>query len=392
MGKRMYRRGTKAASLVLAVLMILPVFGCKKKKKDIRTGLTYDGESFWVNEDEKYASLVTSVQNVCHSYNIPMSLLIATDQDVILAAGLISLETDGKTKVNPYSVYEMGSVTKTFTAVAIMQLVEKGELQLSDTLDKFWPEYRSAASISVDDLLRMQSGLVDYQGEIDYGLENPTDILHDDCGLTDDQLVEGIFTKGVRNAPKSSMEYCNTNYYLLALIIEKITGKTYDEYLKKNIFKPCGMDHTSSCTKGDITCGPDLDDLAPEFLEFAKEFTDENLNMDCVHIARGCGDVHSCTADMLAFDRALMSGKLISQESLDLMMDFDMETITENVAYGRGLYKQNRHFGHSGNTMRYNTANVFVDTQKYGRLYIICLIPRDGMDADALASMIADAL
>ena len=391
MGKRMYRRGTKAASLVFAVLMILPVFGCKKKK-DIRKGLTYDGESFWVNEDEKYASLVTSVQGLCDAYDMPMSLLIATDQDVVLAAGLISLETDGKTQVNPYSVYEMGSVTKTFTAVAIMQLVEKGKLHLSDTLDQFWPEYRNAAAITVDDLLCMQSGLVDYQGEIDYGLENPSEIFHDDCGLTDDQLVEGIFTKGVRNPPRSTFEYCNTNYYLLALIIEKVTGQSYDEYLKKNIFKPCGMDHTSSCTKGDVTCGPDLDVLSPDMQEYIKEITDENLNMDCVHIARGCGDIHSCTADMLAFDRALMSGKLISQESLDLMMAFNMEFTMDSVAYGRGLYKQNLHFGHSGRTMLYNTSNLFVDTQKYGRLYIICLIPREGADAEALASMIADAL
>ena len=382
----------KAASLILAVTMVLPALGCKKKKKDIRDGLKYDGDSFWVNEEEKYASLAESVQNLCNANGKPMSLIVATDEDVILAAGTVSMETDGKTKVNPYTVYEMGSVTKTFTAVAIMQLVEKDKLKLTDTLNTFWPEYPNAAKISVDDLLCMQSGLVDYQGEIDYGLEKETDILHDSCGLTDDQLVEGIFLKGCLNPPRSYAQYCNTNYYLLALIIEKVSGKSYDEYLKKNIFEPCGMDHTSSCTKGDVTCPPYLEDMPSSMLEILQDYVDENFYMDCVHIARGCGDIHSCTADMLAFDRALMNGKLISKESLDLMMDFDMNNSMNGMAYGRGLYKENLHYGHSGNTMMYNTTNIFVDTPKYGRLYIICLMPTMGTDADSLVSIIADAL
>ena len=381
-------RSAKVVSAVILVSMLFSFPGCHNKSEDILDGLERESECFWTSKDDKYASLISDLEALCSDCELPLSVMVATDTDVIFAAGLNSTETDGKTNVNPYTVYEMGSVTKTITAVAVFQLIEKGKLSLTDTLDRFWPEYEKAAEITVENLLYMKSGMLDYQLELDYGngINDPS-TMHDG-NITDEQAVEAIFTQGCPFQAGKRATYCNTNYYLLALIVEKVSGKTYEDYTKTNIFDPCGMSRTTSCTKGNVTCPPDLSPYSKDELSMVRPFVDENYYMDCVHTARGCGGLHSCTADMVAFDRALMSGKLLSSGSLEKMMDFD----TSSLSYGCGLYKQNWYFGHAGNTAAYNAMNAFADTEKYGRLYIVCMVPRSGTDADYFVAQIASIL
>ena len=182
-------RASKAVSAVILVSMLFSLPGCHNKPEDILDGLERDRACFWTSKDDKYASLISELEALCSDCELPLSVMVATDTDVIFAAGLNSKETDGKTNVNPYTVYEMGSVTKTITAVAVFQLIEKGKLRLSDTLDKFWPEYEKAAEITVENLLYMKSGMLDYQLELDYGngINDPS-TMHDG-NITDEQAV-----------------------------------------------------------------------------------------------------------------------------------------------------------------------------------------------------------
>ena len=106
------------------------------------------------------------------------------------------------------------------------------------------------------------------------------------------------------------------------MIIEKVTGKSYAEYVQENIFDICGMEHSSSMTTGDVTSVPEFvpDDSSP--FNDPYELVD-TLYMQLIRPERGVGDIHSCAADLLLFDRALIGGKLINEDSLVEMFHMD---------------------------------------------------------------------
>jgi CubicO group peptidase (beta-lactamase class C family) len=154
------------------------------------------------------------------------------------------------------------------------------------------------------------------------------------------------------------------------MIIEKLTGKSYAEYVQKNIFDVCGMEHSSSMTTGDVTS-------IPEFVpDGTSPFTDpyevvDTLYMQLIKPERGVGDIHSCAADLLLFDRALIGGKLINEDSLAEMFHMDK-------GYGCGWVPAGRYadiFYHGGETYVYKAYNLYAKTEKYGNIYLIQLHP-----------------
>ena len=163
--------------------------------------------------------------------------------------------------------------------------------------------------------------------------------------------------------PGTKYMYSNAGYSLLAMIIEKTTGGSYAEYVQKNIFDVCGMEHTSSMKTGDVTSIPEFvpNPEAPD--EDPYDIVD-TLYMQLIKPQRGVGDIHSCAADMLAFDRALTSGKLISESSLAEMFDTDMGYGCGWVNFGR--YKDM--YYHGGETWVYKGYNMYCKTEKYGNI------------------------
>ena len=296
--------------------------------------------------------------------------LLATDNSVIFLCGVNAVETDGTTRVNEYTVFEIGSVTKTFTATAVLQLWEQGKLDLDDPLGKYFPEFEKGAGITIRQLLHMQSGLRRefFPAE---DLENDHDLLkkYYTDGFSDEELLAALFEAEPGHVPETGYEYSNVNYTLLAMIIEKITGKSYGAYIREHIFSVCGMEHSYCTEPGRLTSVPEP---VPEET-YAFDFNDvfPTGYMSDFRTARGAGDICSCAADLLAFDRALTGGKLISRESLDEMFN------TEN-GYGCGWLNVGRlepAYLHSGGTPSYISHNLYCRTKKYGSLYLIILNP-----------------
>lgn len=281
-----------------------------------------------------------------------------------------STETDSTTKVNAYTTYEIGSLTKAFTATAVFQLIEQGKLSLDDTLNKFFPEFEKGKDITVYQLLHMQSGL---RREFAYPDGNDVDIdmeifkKYYKDGYTDDELLDMLFAADLEYEIGTKFSYSNVNYTLLAMIIEQITGDSYSEYITKNIFEPCGMEHSSSMAFGDVTSVPEK---PPEgYYPFdVNEVTDNGYDLGARSF-RGCGDIHSCAADMLAFDRALTGGKLINEDSLAEMFKMDM-----GYGCGWGLTgKYENAYYHEGGTPSFHTGNLLCKSREYGNVYLIQL-------------------
>ncbi|MCR5166795.1 MAG: beta-lactamase family protein [Oscillospiraceae bacterium] len=343
------------------------------------SALERDGD-IWYNTDEKYADIVDVLKKRYeYSKEVQGIVLAADDTELIFCASLHSYERDGVTKVNPYTTYETGSLTKMFTASSVFLLCEQGKLQLDDELGKYFPGYEDTptAKITVYQLLHMQSGIYDMAHHM-------TEFMPEDADedmkarakkgeLTDDEFIELVFSKELRTEPGTIFEYSNTNYKLLALIVENVSGQSFSDFVKENIFDKCGMEHSSIAAQGDVTSVPR--DTKEPYCTYT-------------YFIRGAGDMHSCAADLIAFDRALFAKKVIGESSLEEMFNMDK-------SYGCGWYieKANpEHYIHGGDVGNYISFNAVYNAETEDRIYLVEFFPNKDNDTQRLMYQIYDTL
>ena len=364
---------TKALKMLAILLAAVLLAGSSAFAAE---GLTDVGDNFRINPAPEYEKLTSRIPKTSHSNSFTGSILIATDEEIILFGGP-KAETTAGLPVDPHTTWDIGSCSKMFTAVAIFQLIEQGKISLDDPITRFFPDYEAGKDITVYHLLHMQSGIPDYVNEPDvfWGLSEKDDMealirrIWSDQ-VPDEELLQNMYAAPLHFTPGTECSYCNTNYVLLAMIIEQVTGLKYCDYLQANVFDVCGMEHTTSMAVGDLTSVP------KSYTElFNAGIVDENGYPIGPNIERGAGGIHTCPMDLLAFDRALMAGKLVSDASLAEMRNYEYD-------YGCGLmpYMTAAHgssFGHSGANGTYVTQNIFAESEKYGRVYILIFTPSD---------------
>ena len=323
-----------------------------------------ESERSWKNPEAKYAGLVEQYgEETCHG-----TLVVATDEDIIYLYAEKELEKDGTTLESQDTVFDMASVSKTFTAVAILQLNEQNKLSLDDTLDKYFPEYETGKKITIYNLLHMTSGIADYCNDPDSfwnisGAEAADQKLSDMFldKITDEEFLQALYKAPLDFAPGTRFGYSNTNYHLLAFIIEKVSGMKYCDYVKKNIFDKCGMTKTTSMAVGDMTYVPE------DFDELVKSgFTDKDGYPAGPNNYRGDSGIHSCLTDMVKFDRALFSGTLLNNASMEILLK-------NEYGYCCGLMKEADGYSHNGSSFTCNTNNRIIVSEEFGHIYIIKL-------------------
>jgi CubicO group peptidase (beta-lactamase class C family) len=228
-----------------------------------------------------------------------------------------------KELLKPESRFELASVSKPITAIAIMQLLKENNISLeTKLLDIFedWPY----SNISIRHLLSHRSGLPNYM----YLAENcQTDPLHLFCN-TD---VVQLFTRSqpdLWSQPDKKFNYCNTNYALLASVIEEISKMPYEDYLLNNVFAPVGMD--SSFAYSDLST-ENIPGLAQAYSARFKPFDPFFLNGTV-------GDKRSFSTllDLLKLDRALYNGELLADSIIELMYEPQTEFNRKRQSYGLG--------------------------------------------------------
>lgn len=351
------------------------------KKTDLKELLNVDEQikklsniqgNIRINEDEQYKDLLGRLVNQLKDNEVIRgSLIIATDDDVIVASGMRLNDRDGK-EVTPYTTYEIGSVTKSMTAVCIMKLVEEGKIKLDDTLGDFFPEYSSCpfygevSKVTVRNLLQMRSGISDFVNDPEdfWGEETGKEL--EGTGLPNEEtfcnffnkysgkIVEQAFCTKPSGGQDKEFNYSNTNYTLLAEIIEKKSGMSYAEFMEQTVFKPCGMTDTTSMKDGNVQASVKKDAwYAP------------------VNAAKGCGDVHSSAVDLLKYHRALFGGYLLSEESMKEVLNFV-------GGYGFGWQQMEPWIMHGGDTMGFSTFNGVLD--KKGRKIYVIMCANQGED------------
>lgn len=230
-------------------------------------------------------------------------VMVAKDGKPIYSAAFGYGNYQQKDTLTLQSPIQLASVSKPFTASAILLLAEEGFLSLDDSIQKFFPEF-PYSGITIKMLLSHRSGLPDYIYWDKYFVG--TDV----CYLTNDKVVELLITKkpAVRTRPDRMFLYCNTNYALLASVVEKVSGISYKKFMHDVFFSPLGMSNTYVYSIEDsISACRTVSYESSRWREW------KDGMYDGVYGDKG---IYSSAEDMLKWDNALRSGLVLSKEAL----------------------------------------------------------------------------
>jgi CubicO group peptidase (beta-lactamase class C family) len=245
--------------------------------------------------------------------------------------------------------FHLASVSKTFTAAAIMQLEERGLLSVDDALTKFLPDYPNGNKIKIYHLLTNTSGIPNINSFPEYDTwskfsHTPEDLIE----KFKDQPLD--FQPGGRSYTES-----NSNYNLLAFIIEKLSGKAYGEFLKENIFDPIGMTNTGH--HGDPKAI--LKNRAAGYMP--NGMTDfENAPYIDYSVKTGNGSIYSTAEDLYKWDRALYSEKVLKKKTIEKMFSGEYGWFNRKRFNHRAIIMNGRQPGFQCEIQRYVNDDVFI--------------------------------
>lgn len=280
--------------------------------------------------------------------NFHGSVLVAQNKKIILDKGYGKSDFEQNIQNTPNTTFPIGSMTKQFTAMAIMQLVERGLISVSDPISKYIPDFPNGNIITIENLLTHSSGIV-----------NCTDLpqfwnMSQDSLKDINKVIDLFKNKPLEFKPGTNFSYSNSGYILLGYIITKVSGMSYGDYLQKNIFQPLDMKNTGLGYKGtekmySSTGYSGYLDVYP----VSDEIT--------LSGAYGAGCLYSTTEDLYKWDRALYTEKMVKQSTLDNIFSNHIEMAPSGPYYGYGWMLTSGKYGkeiyHGGNTVGF-TSNI----------------------------------
>lgn len=299
------------------------------------------------NDEEIRRRIDAYVHDLVEAGRFSGVVLVARDGIPVFEAAYGSANLESEIPNRLSTRFSIASAGKMFTAVAIAQLVEAGKLSYSDTIDRYLPDYPATAErVTIDQLLTHRSGIVDFfADEARFAaVKESLDPQRDYLALFMDEPLR--FTPGER------FEYSNSNYILLGAVVEKVSGQSYEDYLRAHVFLPAGMTQTGLSSSG-------IDDsvLARGYTELDTDgsMTPGVRRSAAAHepaVASAAGGAYTTAGDLLRFDRALRSHKLLSAAATSELLADRVEYERPGYRYAYGfitrLAGNERVAGHSG--------------------------------------------
>ncbi len=326
------------APLVALICLILLV-GC--------SNVAQDDSSF---SDETVERLDSYVTNHVEHKDLPgvvVGAWVPGEGEYVVARGEANLETGRERDLD--DPFRIASITKTFTATAVLQLVEEGKLSKSERLSEWYPEFPNADQITVEDLLRMRSGLVDsLLEEIWEAYEK--NVLAD---ISTEDMIERAASRSAEDGypPDQRTEYTNINYVLLGEIVEKESGDELDTYLTQNILTPLEMDNTIYPLEGDLP-----GDLRGYHQDIDRAEPVDTTTVNPAAPGAGAGGMVSNIWDLKAWAEAVCTGELLEPETHTARLQTrPLVDRPDYLEYGEGIMKMGPFCGHGGNGFGFTT-------------------------------------
>lgn len=358
--------------LILAVCSCFIIGGCTQDASNDELQMSEEPviqkqEQSVVSIEEELERFMT-VYNEYHSYKYNGTVLVAQGDKILLnkAYGVANVE-EGKDNLIQ-SVFPIGSITKSFTALSIMQLEEKGLLSLEDPISKYIDGHERGDDITIHHLLTHTSGLTKegkFLGEHSIPLNENVEFI--------------AKNNRIQFEPGEDFLYSNAGYIMLASIIEKVSGELYNDYVKNNIFEPLGMDASR--------CGVDNTYAENQPIGYRIKTGEPSAlkiyNFSCII---GSGNLYSTTQDMFKYSRSLCNESLLTQESLaKIFTPYYGDWSSYGYGYGWDLIeryscKKITHGGCIGNG-GYNSLMTRYPEQDYVLIFLTNNHDRTALDA-----------
>lgn len=308
-------------------------------------------------------------------HQIPgVAILMRENGKIILSEGFGAANLELNVPVKPNTIFQSGSVGKQFTATAVMMLVEEGKVALEDPISKYLQVPDTWSGITIRHLLTHTSGLGDYPE--DFSLQKD---------YTEDDLLKMITSRSLSFKPGEKWSYSNLGYVTLGIMIGKVTGKFYGDFLKDRIFEPLGMTSTRIISEADIipnrAAGYELRDGALK----NQKWVSPSLN------TTADGSLYFTVEDLAKWDEAMDSSKLLSRASLQQMWTPVKLNNGATAGYGFGFSIDKTASGHKliehGGAWQGFTSHISRYPDDHVSVMTLC--NRAGADCTYIAHMVA---
>lgn len=309
-----------------------------------------------------------------------IAILVAKDGKVVYRKGFGYADVKNNIPVTPDTKFRIGSVTKQFTAAAILKLQENNLLNVNDKLSKYIPDFPRGEEVTIYQLVTHISGIHSYTS-------NPTFLDKVTTTISPDSLVNAIKKDPYDFNPGEKMLYNNSGYFILGYIISKVSGKPYATYLKETFFDPLDMNNT-----GVHYAGIKLEHEAKGYSKKDDGY-DESLNWD-MSWAGGAGAIYSIVDDLLKWNEALHAGKVLSEKSMKealtpaVLKNGDAPAMKYGYGLGFDSFRGEDIVGHSGGLHGFITQLSYYPKEK---LTVVMFSNTDQPDVNFDNKKIAEA-
>jgi CubicO group peptidase (beta-lactamase class C family) len=313
-----------------------------------------------------------------------VAVLVVRDGKVLASGGFGMADLSNDVPITTKTKFRIGSITKQFTAAAILKLQEEGRLSVSDKLSKFIPDYPRSDEVTIHHLLTHTSGIKSFTSKPDF-MSTVT------ASATSQQMIDSFKNDPFDFDPGSKMAYNNSGYFLLGAIIEKVSGQSFNDYLRDTFFEPLDMHDTGVHTSTAV-----LKHEATGYSYAGGTITKaENWDMSR---AGAAGNLYSTVEDLMRWNEGVFGGKVLSDESLQaaftpIKLDSGEEPLMP-YGYGwiMGEYRGLKTISHGGGLngwLSYLTR--YVDQNTTFVVLHNAMPPVPGLSPNEVAELAADA-
>lgn len=283
------------------------------------------------------------------------AILVTKNGQVVYKKAFGSADLELNVPLAPDMVFNLASITKQFTAVAILQLAEQGKISLQDSLQKFVPDFPShGQKITIENLLTHTSGIRDYM-QINY-----SGLYMERWDFSPKQLIDSFKNYSLIFEPGTKYSYSNSGYYLLGYITEKISGKAYENYVREHILVPLGLDHTYFDSEGII-----IQNRVNGYQKAKEGY--KNADYWSPTIAYAAGGLLANTEDLFKWFKGISSYKIIKKETLEKAFTPFTLKDGKSISYGYGWSVHSsggiKSIEHGGNMSGFTTNEIYYPEQ-----------------------------
>lgn len=307
-----------------------------------------------------------------------VSALVAKDGKIIYSGAIGQANLELGIPARPDHVFRIGSITKQFTAVAILMLEEQGKLHLQDEITKYLSDYPTQGKqITIEHLLTHTSGIQSYTGMTNFG-----EVA--DQEMSREEMVDVFKNEPMEFDPGTDYKYNNSGYFLLGVIIEKISGQSYAEFLQEHIFDKVAMENSYYGNFEQI-----IKNRAAGYMQNEDGYFNATyLNMEWPYAA---GSLLSTVGDLLKWNTTLHAGKLIKKETLAKAFETYKLVDGKDTGYGYGWSMSQLHgsptYEHGGGINGFLTQGIYLPKEKiYVAVFSNCNCQRPNLAALQLAT------